>query len=119
MPEEKPTDYRARPLPEGQTTIEQLQTVQPEQRVVVEAKNLFKSLTVQINGLLFIAATVVSLLDIIFNANIIEPLVKVFSSDPDVATKVITVMTQIYTALNMLLRFKTTSPVTFRTDKKE
>lgn len=113
----QPSEYRARPLEVG--IVEQLKKIQPDQRVVVQAKNIFKSLTVQINGVLFIAATIVSLLDIVMGANIIEPMVKVFTSDPEVATRVITTVTQIYSALNILLRLKTNQPVTLRTDKKE
>jgi len=115
----EPTDYRARPLPEGQSIKEQVQTLQPEQRVVVEAKNIFKSLTVQLNGILFIVASLVAVLDILFGANIIEPVVRVFTSDPDRVTMILTTITQVYTALNILLRLKTTAPVTLRTDKKE
>lgn len=118
-PTPEPTEYRARPLPEGQTIKEQVQTLQPEQRVVVEAKNIFKSLTMQLNGILFIVASLVAALDILFGANVIEPLVKVFTSDPDRVTTIITTITQVYTALNILLRLKTTAPVTLRTDKKE
>lgn len=119
MTDEQPTtDYRARPLPEV-STLQLMQTIQPEQRVVVEAKNLFKSLTMQVNGLIFIVATIVSVVDILLGANVIEPIVKVFTSDPDRVTVIITTITQIYTALNVVLRLRTTQPVTFRTDKKE
>lgn len=115
---DQPTEYRARPLAED-GVAEQLKTLQPEQRVVVEAKNLFKSLTVQINGLLFIVASIVAVLDILFGANVIEPVVRVFTSDPDRVTVILTTITQIYTALNVVLRLRTTAPVTLRTDKKE
>lgn len=117
-PEEKPTEYRARPLAED-GVAEQLKTLQPEQRVVVEAKNLFKSITVQLNGILFIAASLVAVLDILFGANVIEPIVKIFTSDPDRVTMILTTITQVYTALNIFLRLRTTAPVTLRTDKKE
>lgn len=120
MTDEQPTtsDYRARPLPEV-GTVELLKTIQPEQRVVVEAKNIFKSLTMQVNGLIFIVATIVSVLDVLFGANVIEPIVKIFTSDPQRVTVIITTITQIYTALNVVLRLRTTQPVTLRTDVKE
>lgn len=119
MAEEKTTDYRARPLPEGQNVLERVQAIQPEQRVVVEAKNWKQSATVIINGGLFIVASIISLLDILFGANVIEPMVRVFTSDPDTVTMVLTTVTQVYTALNVILRFKTTSPLTVRTDPKK
>lgn len=109
--------YRARPIVDG--IITRIQSLYDQQRVVVEAKNVFKSATMVINGVLFVAATIVSLLDIVFGANIIEPIVQVFSSDPEVATRVITVMTQVYTVLNIVLRLKTTAPVTLKTETKE
>ena len=113
----EPTTYRARPLTDG--LITRLRGLFDQQRVVVEAKNVMKSATMIINGALLVAAITIQLLDIIFGANIIEPIVKVFTTDPEVATKVITVMTQIYTVLNIALRLKTTSPVTLKSDKKE
>lgn len=116
---EETTEYRARPLPEGQSIVERVQKLQPEQRVVVEAKNWKTSATVLINGALFVAASIIAVLDIVFGANIIEPIVKVFTNDPEVPTRVVTTLTQVYTALNIILRFKTTSPLTVRTDPKE
>lgn len=109
-----PEEYRARPLPEEN----RLQVVQPDQRVVVQAKNWLKSSTVIINGVLFVLALAVQVMDIIFNANIIEPIVKVFTSDPDIATKVLTVSTQIYTAINLVLRFRTIAPLTLNNQPK-
>jgi hypothetical protein len=85
----------------------------------VEAKNIFKSTTLIVNGVLFVAATTVSILDIIFGANIIKPIVAVFTTDPDVATRVLTVVTQVYTVLNIILRLRTVGPVTLQTTTKE
>jgi hypothetical protein len=113
------TSYRARPLSESQSLVDRVKTLQPEQRVVVTAKNILKSSTLVINGALFIVATIVSLLDILFNAKVVEPIVELFTSDPDTITTVITVITQFYTTLNILLRLKTTQPVTMRRDMKE
>ena len=73
----------------------------------------------QVNGLLFIVASLVAVLDILFGANVIEPVVKIFTSDPERVTVILTTITQIYTALNVVLRLRTTQPVTLRTDKKE
>jgi len=111
------TTYRARPIVDG--ILNRLKTLYAEQRVVVEAKNIFKSTTMIINGLLFAAATIISILDIVFEANIIRPVVEVFSTDPDIATQVLTVTTQIYTVLNILLRLKTNAPVTLKRETKE
>ena len=110
-----PEEYRARPLPEEN----RLQVVQPEQRVVVVAKNWLQSSTVIINGVLFALALIVQVLDIVFNANIIAPLVNVFTSDPEVVTRVLTVTTQIYTAINLVLRFRTIAPLTFNNEPKK
>jgi hypothetical protein len=118
MAEEKPTDYRARPLPD-QPVVEQLQTLQPEQRVVVEAKNWKQSVTVIVNGALLVAATVLQLLDLVFGANLLEPIVRVFTEDPESVTRIITVVTQFYTLANLYLRAKTTAPITLRTDVKK
>ena len=107
MAEEKPTDYRARPLPENQGTVEQLQTLQPEQRVVVDVKNWKQSVTVIVNGALLVAATVLQLVDIIFGANLLEPIVRVFTTDPDRVTYLVTTITQVYTLANIYLRAKT------------
>jgi hypothetical protein len=109
--------YRARPIIDG--ILNRLKNLYAEQRVVVETKNVFKSVTIIVNGVLFAAATIVSLLDIVFGANIIEPIVQVFTTDPDVATRVLTVVTQVYTVLNIMLRLKTTTPVTLKTETKE
>lgn len=118
--DQKPTtDYRARPLPEDQGVVEQLKTLQPEQRVVVDAKNWKQSMTIIVNGLLLVAATVIQLADIIFGANLLEPIVKVFTTDPERVTHIVTVVTQIYTIANIYLRAKTTAPITLRSDKKE
>lgn len=114
----QPTDYRARPISETQGIVERVQTLQPEQRVVVNVKNWKQSATVIINGILFVAAGLISILDILFGANVIEPLVKVFTSDPEAVTRIITIITQVYTALNIYLRVKTTQPITLRTDPK-
>ena len=111
-------DYRARPLPE-QSTVEQLKTLQPEQRVVVEAQAWFKSKTVIINGLLLVGSTVLQFGDLIFGANMLEPLVGMFTKDPEVASKAILVITQIYSVLGLYLRATTTQPITMRRDKKE
>src|SRR3972149_6344183 len=110
-PENNGTEYRARPLPE----TGRLQEVQIDQRVVVSAKNWKSSLTIIVNGVLLAAALLIQVLDIVFGANIIEPIVKVFTSDPEAATRVLTVVTQIYTAVNILLRFKTVAPITLNT----
>lgn len=109
------TAYRARQLTTG---LSRLTTLLTNQRVVVSSKNWLKSTTVIVNGVLFVLAVVVQLMDIIFNANIIEPIVKVFTTDPAVATQVLTVATQIYTAINIILRFKTTAPVTLNKETK-
>lgn len=119
MPDEKSTDYRARPLPEGQTVQEQLQTLQPEQRVVVDVKNWKQSWTIIVNGILLVAATVLQLLDVIFGANLLEPLVKVFTNDPDSVVRIVTVVTQLYTLANLYLRAKTNAPITLRSDVKK
>lgn len=113
------SDYRARPLKEDQSIPERMQELQPEQRVVVEAKNWKKSATVIINGVLLVVATIISLLDILFGANVVEPIVRVFTDDPELVTRVITVITQVYTVLNIVLRAKTTQPITLRNDPKE
>ena len=113
------TSYRARPLPEGQTMPEQLKALQPEQRVVVEAKNWKQSITIIINGALFVAVSALQIIDLIFGANLLEPIVKVFTTDPEQVTHLVTVITQIYTIANIYLRAKTTAPITLRTDKKE
>lgn len=118
-PEDKPTEYRARPLPENQTVKEQLQTLQPEMRVVVESKNWLKSWTVIVNGALLIGASLIQVVDLLFGANLLEPLVKIFVTEPEQATQVITVITQVYTLVNLYLRAKTSAPITLRTDKKE
>lgn len=110
------TKYRARPITEG---LNRLTSLHDQQRVVVQAKNVFKSVTMLVNGVLFVAAVVVQIMDIVFGANIIRPIVEVFSSDPETATSVVTFMTQVYTALNILLRLKTTQPVTIKTESKE
>lgn len=115
----KPTDYRARPLPENQGLSDQLTTLQPEQRVVVEAEAWYKSKTVIINGLLLVGSTLLTIGDLIFGANLLEPLVGVFLKDPEEATKAIMVITQIYSLLGLYLRAKTTSPITLRRDVKE
>lgn len=111
------TLYRARPIIDG--FLARLKTLYADQRVVVQAKNVMQSATIVINGVLFAAATIVSILDIVFGANIIEPIVKVFTTDPDVATRVLTVVTQVYTVLNIILRLRTTTPVTLKTETKE
>lgn len=112
------TNYRARPLPANQSMSERVRELQPEQRVVVNAKNWKKSLTVVINGSLLVAASIVAVLDILFGSNVIEPIVSVFTNDPQRVSTIITTITQVYTALNLYLRFKTTQPVTLRTDVK-
>lgn len=112
------SEYRARPIPEN-GIVEQLKTLQPEQRVVVEAQAWYKSKTVVINGALFVGSTLLQVLDVIFGANMLEPLVGVFTKDPETATKAILVITQLYSVLGLYLRAKTTSPITLRRDKKE
>lgn len=111
-------DYRARPLPE-QSTIEQLKTLQPEKRVVVEAQVWYKSHTVVINGLLLVGSTLLSVGDAIFGANLLEPLVALFTKDPETASKAILFITQAYSLLGLYLRATTTSPITLRTDAKK
>ena len=113
--EPESTEYRARPLPE----TGRLQEVQPEQRVVVTAKNWKSSLTLIVNGSFLAVAIIIQILDIVFGANVIEPIVKVFTTDPEAITRVLTVFTQIYTVANILLRFKTVAPITLNTTPKE
>lgn len=119
MPEEKqPSEYRARPIPE-KPVLEQLKTLQPEQRVVVDVKPWYKSITVVVNGLLLFGASLIQVVDIIFGANLLEPIVKVFVQNPEEVTRLVTVLTQVYTIANLYLRAKTTAPITLRTDVKE
>jgi hypothetical protein len=115
----KPTEYRARPLPENQTVAEKVKELQPEQRVVVEVKNWKQSVTIIVNGALLVAATVLQLLDLVFGANLLAPIVGVFTDDPEQATRIITFVTQAYTLLNLYLRAKTTAPITLRNDPKK
>lgn len=110
------SEPRARAI--NPSVLKRLNSLYDEQKVVVRAKNVFQSVTMVVNGFLFIVASAVMLLDIIFGSNIVEPIVQVFTEDPEVATRTITTMTQIYTVLNILLRIKTSQPVTLKTETK-
>lgn len=117
--QEKPTtEYRARPLPE-QSTLERVQTLPAEKRVVVQVLPWYKSETVLINGALFVGTTLLQIGDLIFGANLLEPIVGIFTKDPENATKIITIITQVYTLLGLYLRATSTRPITLNTGDKK
>lgn len=120
MAEEKKetTEYRARPLPQ-QSTLERVQTLPVDKRVVVQVLPWYKSETVLINGALLIGSTLLQIGDVIFGANMLEPLVGIFFKEPETASKAILIITQIYTVLGLYLRATSTRPITLNTKPKE
>lgn len=112
-------DYRARPINPDLNLGERLQAIQPEQRVVVEAKVWYKSLTVIVNSALLIAASLLQVVELIFGANLLEPIVRIFTNDPENVARTVTTITQIYSILSLYLRARTTEPITLRTDTKK
>lgn len=79
----------------------------------MNSKQWYQSKTMLFNGILLVGATFVQIVDILTGANVLEPLVKVFVKDPENATKVIAVVTQVYSLANLYLRTKTNQGVTF------
>lgn len=88
--------------------------IQPNDRIVVEAKSWKESKVVIINGILLVSATFIQVFDLLTGANLLQPLVGIFVKDPAQATQVITVMTQIYSLIALYLRTKTYAPVSFK-----
>lgn len=76
-------------------------------------KFAFKSWTFLINGFIFSLTAVVTIIDLITGANILVPIVSVFTHDPDRIALIINGVTQIYSLANILLRLRTTQPITF------
>ena len=83
-------------------------------KVIVEVKDWKQSKVVVINGILLAGATFIQVFDLLTGANLLQPLVGIFVKDPEQATQVITVMTQIYSLIALYLRTKTYAPVSFK-----
>lgn len=93
------------------TDIERKDLTKGDQ-VAVTVQSPWKSTTIVLNGIILIATMVVSVLDILSGQNLLQPIVAVFfPNDPTVATHVLTTISQIYSVLNIVLRYKTQSPV--------
>lgn len=95
-----------------------MQTPQ-ETKVVVQVQPWYQSRTVIVNGILFLAASFVQIVDLLTGANLLEKLVSTFTSDPEKVSNTITVITQVYTVVSLWLRSKTQSPITFASSKKD
>ena len=106
--------YRARPI-----TEDYRKTLQPEQRVVVTAKKLRDSKTILINGSIFTAMAVIQIVDILTGANVLEPILNVFTDNPETVANIVTIISQAYTGLNLYLRVITKQPITFNNETIE
>ncbi len=84
------------------------------QQVSTRVKSWKDSKTVLINGVIFLFVAILQILDLLTGANLLEPIVGVFVKDPAGATNTAGFLTQVYTALNIFLRFKTNAPLTLK-----
>ncbi len=80
---------------------------------VIETKPWYQSKTLIFNGVLLVGVTGVQVIDVLTGANVIEPLVKIFVKDPEQVTHILTVITQVYTLVNLYLRGRTKQPISF------
>ncbi len=90
------------------------------QNVIVKMKDWKRSLTVLFNGSLLIASIIVQVIDALTGNNALEPIVKVFTEQPEIVADVLTTITQFYSALNLYLRiFRTTQPLSAKMDESD
>lgn len=88
--------------------------IQKTDRIIVDVVDWKKSKVVVINVVLIVAATFVQLFDLLTGANVLQPIVGLFVKDPEGATKVITVLTQVYSIIALYLRTKNYAPISFK-----
>lgn len=89
-------------------------TAKPNSLVTVKVKSLASSMTIIINGSIFLATAFISIMDILTGANVLEPIVSTFTKDPAAVTDVVLKLSQVYSLINILLRIKTKQPVTIK-----
>lgn len=84
----------------------------PTAGVIIPPKNAFKSLTFVVNGVIFGATAIISIYDLLTGANLLIPIVSVFTKDPTRIALVLNFLVQIYSFANILLRFRSKQGIT-------